>query len=55
MFDKPAVVQLEPDFWAYAEQQSHESPTTMEVALEANAPPTATSRTLHLFTRPGIC
>jgi hypothetical protein len=23
-FGKPAVVHFEPDFWAYAEQQSHE-------------------------------
>ena len=38
MFGKPAVVHFEPDFWAYAEQQSHEDPTTIKVALRANAP-----------------
>ncbi|HKO46963.1 MAG TPA: hypothetical protein VJV79_04530 [Polyangiaceae bacterium] len=38
LFGKPAVVHLEPDFWAYAEQQSHEDPTTIKVALKANAP-----------------
>jgi hypothetical protein len=37
-FDKPAVVHLEPDFWAYAEQQSKEDPTSMKVNLTANAP-----------------
>jgi len=38
LFNKPAVVHFEPDFWAYAEQQSHEDPTTIKVALRANAP-----------------
>ena len=38
LFGKPAVVHLEPDFWAYAEQQSHEDPTTIKVKLKANAP-----------------
>jgi hypothetical protein len=38
MFNKPAVVHFEPDFWAYAEQQSKEDPTSMKVNLTANAP-----------------
>jgi hypothetical protein len=38
IFGKPAVVHFEPDFWAYAEQQSHEDPTSMKVALRAAAP-----------------
>lgn len=38
IFGKPAVVHFEPDFWAYAEQQSHEDPTSMRVALRAAAP-----------------
>jgi len=38
MFNKPAVVHLEPDFWAYAEMQSKEDPTAMKVNLTANAP-----------------
>jgi len=38
LFGKPAVVQFEPDFWAYAEQQSHEDPSSMKVNLTANAP-----------------
>ena len=38
LFAKPAVVHFEPDFWAYAEQQSHEDPTAMKVALRASAP-----------------
>src|SRR6185369_8703346 len=38
LFGKPAVVHFEPDFWAYAEQQSHEDPTTIKVALRASAP-----------------
>lgn len=37
-FDKPAVVHFEPDFWAYAEQQSKEDPTSMKVNVTANAP-----------------
>ncbi|HET7542945.1 MAG TPA: hypothetical protein VFK05_23895 [Polyangiaceae bacterium] len=37
-FDKPSVVHLEPDFWAYAEQQSHEDPSSMKVNLTANVP-----------------
>ncbi|HTA89089.1 MAG TPA: hypothetical protein VK745_05925 [Polyangiaceae bacterium] len=38
VFGKPAVVHLEPDFWAYAEQQSKEDPTSMKVNVTANAP-----------------
>jgi hypothetical protein len=38
VFDKPAVVHFEPDFWAYAEQQSKEDPTSMKVNVTANAP-----------------
>ena len=38
VFDKPAVVHLEPDFWAYAEQQSKEDPTSMKVNLTGNVP-----------------
>jgi hypothetical protein len=38
MFNKPAVVHFEPDFWAYAEIQSKEDPTAMKVNLTANAP-----------------
>jgi len=38
IFGKPAVVHFEPDFWAYAEQQSHEDPSTIKVALRASAP-----------------
>jgi len=38
IFGKPAVVHFEPDFWAYAQQQSHGDPTSIRVALKANAP-----------------
>ena len=38
LFGKPALVHFEPDFWAYAEQQSHEDPTSIKVALRAAAP-----------------
>jgi hypothetical protein len=38
MFGKPAVVQFEPDFWAYAEQQAHEDPTSLKVNLTQSAP-----------------
>ncbi len=38
IFNKPAVVQFEPDFWAYAEMQSKEDPTSMKVKVTANAP-----------------
>lgn len=37
-FGKPAVVHFEPDFWAYAEQQSKEAPASMKVNVTANAP-----------------
>jgi len=38
LFGKPTLVHFEPDFWGYAEQQSHEDPTTIKVALHAAAP-----------------
>jgi hypothetical protein len=38
IFNKPSVVHFEPDFWAYAQQQSHGDPTAIRVALKANAP-----------------
>jgi hypothetical protein len=38
IFNKPAVVHFEPDFWGYAEQQSNEDPTSLKVALRAAAP-----------------
>jgi hypothetical protein len=38
LFNKPAVVQFEPDFWAYAEQQSHEDPTSLKVNVTESAP-----------------
>jgi len=38
VFGKPSLVHFEPDFWAYAEQQSHEDPTSLKVAIKANAP-----------------
>ncbi len=37
-YGKPALVHLEPDFWAYAEQQAKEDPTTLKVNLTANVP-----------------
>jgi len=37
-FGKPALVHLEPDFWAYAEQQSKEDPTSIKAHLTANVP-----------------
>ena len=37
-FDKPAIVHLEPDFWAYAQQQSKGDPASMKVKVKANAP-----------------
>jgi len=37
-FGKPSVVHFEPDFWAYAQQQSNGDPTKIKVALKANAP-----------------
>lgn len=38
IFGKPAVVHFEPDFWAYAQQQSHGDPTSMSVKLHQGAP-----------------
>jgi hypothetical protein len=38
VFGKPAVVHLEPDFWAYAERQSKEDPTSMKVSVSDDAP-----------------
>ena len=37
-FDKPAVVHLEPDFWAYAAQQSGQKPASMKVLIKSQAP-----------------
>ena len=37
-FDKPAIVHIEPDFWAYAQQQSNGDPTKMQVSLKNNEP-----------------
>lgn len=37
VFGKPAFVHIEPDFWAYAEQQTKEDPTS-KVNLTANVP-----------------
>ena len=36
-FDKPAVVHLEPDFWAYAAQQSGQNPASMKVLIKSQA------------------
>ncbi|HEX3849637.1 MAG TPA: hypothetical protein VHW01_01650 [Polyangiaceae bacterium] len=36
-FGKPAVVQFEPDFWAYGELQSKDNPAGMKVNVTANA------------------
>jgi hypothetical protein len=36
-FGKPAVVQFEPDFWAYGELQSKDNPSGMKVNVAANA------------------
>jgi hypothetical protein len=38
MFGKPAVVHLEPDFWAYAEQKAKEDPTSVPVKVTPDAP-----------------
>ncbi len=40
LFGKPAVVHFEPDFWAYAEQQSHDDPSSLPVSFN-KARPTA--------------
>jgi hypothetical protein len=37
VFDKPAVVHVEPDFWGYAEQQSKGDPTSMNVHVSSLA------------------
>ncbi len=37
VFGKPAVVHVEPDFWAYAEQQSNNDPATMTVHISSLA------------------
>jgi hypothetical protein len=37
-FDKPAVVHIEPDFWAYAAQQSNQNPASMKVLIASQAP-----------------
>lgn len=37
-FGKPAVVHLEPDFWAYAALQSSQKPASMKVLLRSQAP-----------------
>ncbi len=37
-FGKPAMVHFEPDFWAYAELKSKDSPASMKVNVSANAP-----------------
>ena len=37
-FNKPSLVHFEPDFWAYAEQQSHEDPSSLKVNLTGNVP-----------------
>ncbi len=37
-FGKPAIVHIEPDFWAYAQQQSKGDPSAMKVNLTANEP-----------------
>lgn len=37
-FGKPALVHFEPDFWAYAELQSHDDPAALKVNVTANAP-----------------
>ena len=36
MFGKPAVVHVEPDFWGYAEMQSHGTPSTLAVKVSAS-------------------
>jgi hypothetical protein len=38
LFDKPAIVHLEPDFWGYATQQSGGDPSTVTVQVSAHAP-----------------
>ena len=38
VFGKPAVVHIEPDFWAYAAQQSNQNPASMKVLIASQAP-----------------
>jgi hypothetical protein len=38
MFGKPAIVQIEPDFWAYAQQGSGGDPTSVTVNITNNLP-----------------
>jgi hypothetical protein len=38
VFGEPAVVHLEPDWWAYAQQQSHGDPTSLPVHVTSLAP-----------------
>jgi hypothetical protein len=35
-YGKPAIVNLEPDFWGFAEQQSHQNPTTLTSLVTIN-------------------
>jgi hypothetical protein len=35
-YGKPAIVNLEPDFWGYAEQQSNQNPTTLTTLVTIN-------------------
>jgi hypothetical protein len=37
VYGKPALVNLEPDFWGYAEQQSNQDPTTLTALVTINA------------------
>ena len=37
-FDKPAVVHLEPDFWAYAALKSGQNPASMKVLIKTQVP-----------------
>src|SRR5262249_50751262 len=36
MFGKPAVVHVEPDFWGYAEQKAHGTPSALPVKVSAS-------------------
>jgi hypothetical protein len=38
VFDRPSVVHIEPDFWAYAAQQSNQNPSSMRVLIQSQAP-----------------
>jgi hypothetical protein len=37
IYGKPALVNLEPDFWGYAEQQSNQNPTALAALVTINA------------------